>query len=311
MGFTVEEEEAVMGRSKTKAGVNKSYGNKLGYSIFRFVLKNFGLKWAYGILLFIVPYYVIFRPGIYWLAKPYLRRRFKDDTFFRRYLRLFKYIHTFGQYLIDQLYFGFVGESQIKLNFEREAEILALLEQKPVIFLMSHVGYWEVAMAGSARFNKQLNVLINRTFDKDKRKSFFDIRENRVNLISVVDRYGGMIEATNALLRGEAVGVAGDRADQWRSKRVAFFGDAAQFPVIAQQLAMATGAAVIALFTSKGAMGTVDCHWEDISTEVLSTPGLSKEAKIQRMLETYSEALENHLHDHPYIWFNFFDFWKD
>jgi predicted LPLAT superfamily acyltransferase len=311
MGFAVAEEETIMDQRKIEAGGSKSYGNKLGYSIFRFVLKNFGLKWAYGILLLIIPYYVILRPSVYRRAKPYLQRRFPDDSFSRRYLRLFKYVYIFGQYLIDQLYFGFVGESQIKLNFEREAEILALLEQKPVIFLMSHVGYWEVAMAGSARFNKQLNVLVNRTFDKDKRKSFYDIRENRINLISIVDQYGGMIEATNALLRGEAVGVAGDRAEQWRSQQVAFLGAPAQFPVIAQQLAVATGATIIALFTSKGAMGTVDLHWRDISTEVLSVPNLSKEAKIQRMLETYSEALETYLRDHPYIWFNFFDFWKE
>jgi predicted LPLAT superfamily acyltransferase len=204
-----------------------------------------------------------------------------------------------------------VGESQMELDFEREAEILALLEERPVIFLMSHVGYWEVSMAGSVRFNKKLNVLINRSFDKDKRKSFYDIRENRVNLINVGDSFGGMIEATNALLRGEVVGVAGDRAEQWRSQKVSFLGTPAHFPVIAQQLALATGAAVIALFTSKGARNTINLQWKDISAEVFTAINLSKEAKIQRMLEIYSEALENHLRHHPYIWFNFFDFWRE
>ena len=69
---------------------------------------------------------------------------------------------------------------------------------------MSHVGYWEVSMAGAVRFNKKMNVMVNQNFDKNKRKSFYDIQENKFNLINVSDNYGGMIEATNALLRDES-----------------------------------------------------------------------------------------------------------
>ncbi|HBF36260.1 MAG TPA: hypothetical protein DDW50_02955, partial [Firmicutes bacterium] len=198
--------------------------------------------------------------------------------------------------------------------FEREAEILDLLKQRPVIFLLSHVGYWEVSMAGSARFQKPMNVLVDKNFDKDKRKSFYDVQKSgskpRFNLINVSDSYGGMIEATNALMRGEVVGVTGDRAEEWRTKNVPFLGSPAKFPVIAQQLAVATGASVIALFTSKEDPHTIRYSWKDISTEVLADPSLNKDQKIQKMLELYSGALEEHVQKYPYLWFNFFDFWK-
>lgn len=310
MGLLAEEEGNMKQEKKVKIKVNKSYGNKLGFSIFYFVLKNIGLNWAYGILFFLVPYYVIFRPGVYQSSKPYLLRRFPDDSFLKRYLRLFKYIYIFGQALIDQFYFGFVGESKISLDFDREAEILDLLNKRPVIFLMSHMGFWEVSMAGSIKFNKKMNVMVNKDFDKDKRKSFYDIREHRFNLINVSDNYGGMIEATNALLRGEVVGVTGDRAEQWRTKNVSFLGSPAKFPVIAEQLAVATGASVIALFTYKGEKFEICFRWKDLSTEVLSDEKLSKEEKIQKMLELYAQELEKHVQEHPYLWFNFFDFWK-
>jgi predicted LPLAT superfamily acyltransferase len=310
MELIAEEEGNMKRKKKAKLKKTKSYGNKLGYSIFHFVLKNIGLKWAYGILIFLVPYYVILRPGVYQRSKPYLQRRFPDDSFLKRYFRLFKYIFIFGQTLIDQFYFGFVGESKIKLEFDREPEVLELLNQRPVIFLMSHVGFWEVSMAGSMRFNKKMNVMVNKDFDKDKRKSFYDIQANKFNLINVSDSYGGMIEATNALLRGEVVGVTGDRADQWRSKSVSFLGSPAKFPVIAGQLAVATGASVIALFTSKEEEFKIHFRWKDISTEVLSDEKLNKDEKIQRMLELYSQELEKHVQNHPYLWFNFFDFWK-
>jgi predicted LPLAT superfamily acyltransferase len=300
--------------NEKKTSQNKRYGNKLGYSIFHFVLRHIGLSGAYGILFLLIPYYVLLRPSVYRCAKPYLRRRFPEDTFLKRYIRLFKYIFIFGQALIDQLYFGFVGESKIKLKFDREPEILDLLNKKPVIFLLSHVGFWEVSMAGSIRFRKQMNVLVDKNFDKDKRKSFYDVRKNgegpRFNLINVSDSYGGMIEATNALLRGEVVGVTGDRAEEWRTKTVPFLGSPAKFPIIAEQLAVTTGACVIALFTAKDDKQTIRYSWVDISTEVLDNKSLNKDQKIQRMLELYSAALENHIQKHPYLWFNFFDFWK-
>ena len=307
--FAEKEEDMRQGR----AGMvkkNSGYGNKLGYSIFQFVLRNIGLNWAYGLLIFLVPYYVLLRPSVYRLAKPYLMRRFPKDYFFMRLFRLFKYIYVFGQALLDQIYFGFAGDHHIKLVFDREAEILELLNNRPVIFLMSHVGYWEIAMAGSMRFNKKMNILVNQDFDKDKRNSFYDIRESQFSLINVTDKYGGMIEATNALLRGEVLGVAGDRAEKWRSRSACFLGSPARFPVVAQQLAVATGASVIALFTFKEGKNTIRFHWKDISTDILFDPIMNKEEKIESMLDVYTKELEQHVSDHPYLWFNFFDFWQ-
>lgn len=308
MGHVIKEEGTM--KNRWARAKNSGYGTKLGYAIFYFVLKNIGISWAYGMLYLLVPYYVLFRPAVYQLAKPYLQRRFPQDSFLKRYLRLFKYLLIFGQTLIDQFYFGFVGESKIKLEFDREQEVLELLKEKPVIFLMSHVGFWEISMAGSGRFNRIMNVMVDKNYDKFKRKSFYDFTQNNFHLINVTENYGGMIEATNALLRGEVVGVTGDRAEQWRTKTVSFFGSPAKFPVIAEQLAVATGTPVLALFTEKVKKFTIRLKWTDISEGILNDEGLSKEEKIGKMLERYVKELEEHLRENPYIWFNFFDFWK-
>ncbi|MGA2141058.1 MAG: hypothetical protein ABSG94_01430 [Brevinematales bacterium] len=290
----------------------KNYGNKAGYKIFEITLRYLGLDFAYGLLLFIVPYYIFFRPSVYKNSKPYLMRRFPGDSFIQRYLRLFKYIFTFGQSLIDQYYFGFSGEPAIKLDFDREQEMLDLLEKKPVIFVMSHLGYWEVAMAGSSRFKKKMNVMVNMEVDKNKRKSFYDIRKNggELKFIDIAGDYGGMIEAANALMLGEVVGVTGDRAAGWRTKTASFLGDPARFPVIAELLALPTGAAVVVLLTSKASRYHIRFHWKDISAGVISDKTLSRDEKIEKMLELYTGELENHVRDNPYLWFNFFDFWE-
>jgi predicted LPLAT superfamily acyltransferase len=257
----------------------------------------------------VVPYYVLLRPDIHRRTKPYLKRRFPHDSLLVGYLRLFKYIFIFGRNLIDQYAIGLMGETRIEVDFEREAEVLERLEHRPMIFLMSHVGFWEASMTGSARFNKKMNVMVSQDFDKGKRRSFYDLQGYNFELINVSDPYGGMIEATNALLRGEVVGLTGDRADQWRSKTVSFFGSPAKFPIIAQQLAVATGTPVMALFAAKKG-NKIRIAWKDISTGVLSGKDLTKEEKIVRMLENYAEELETYLRGEPYLWFNFFDFWQ-
>jgi Predicted acyltransferase len=312
MGLITQEENDMKRNNQAAAEKHKNYGNKLGYSIFHFILKHIGLNFAYGILVMLIPYYVIFRPSVYRCSKPYLQRRFPDDSFLRRYCRLFKYVFIFGQTLINQLYFGFVGETKMKLDFERETEILDLLKRKPVIFLMSHVGFWEISIAGSRRFKRKLNVMVDKNVDKHKRKSFYDVQGNhaKFDMIYVSDNYGGMIEATNALLRGEVIGVTGDRADGWRTRSVSFLGSPAKFPIIAEQLAVATGASIIVFFTAKTDKFKVHFSWRDISSEVLADEKLNKDQKIQRMLELYAEELEKHVQKHPYLWFNFFDFWE-
>lgn len=308
MGSIVENKKD-MKHGNAQAVRYKSYGSKLGYSIFHWITKYFGLKWAYSLLLLVVPYYVLFRPDIYQRTKPYLKRRFPHDSFIVRYLRLFKYIFVFGQNLVDQYAIGLMGVSSLELVFEHEEEVLELLEHRPVIFLMSHVGFWEASMAGSIRFKKKMNVMVSQAFDKDKRKSFYDLQHFNFKLIDVSDPYGGMIEATNALLRGEVVGVTGDRADRWRSKTVSFLGSPAKFPIIAQQLAVATGASVIALFAAKKGK-KLQITWKDISLDELSGRDLTKEEKIDIMLENYTKELESYLDNEPYLWFNFFDFWQ-
>ncbi len=311
MGKPSEKEDKMNPEKNAKKNITGSYGSKLGYSIFEFILKYLGLNLAYGILIFLIPYYVILRPGVYMRSKPYLLRRFPHDSFLRRYLRLFKYIFIFGQTLIDQFYFGIVGESKIRLDFDRQDELLDIMEKRPMIFIMSHLGFWEVSMAGSSRFNKIMNVMADKDIDKDKRKSYYDIHHKKglFRFINVTGNYGGMIEATNALLRGEVVGVMGDRAFQWRSKKVNFLGSPAKFPIIAEQLAIATGASLIVILTSKKRKNHIVYKWKDISTDILSNEKLDKEEKIQRMLELYVKELEKHVHDNPYLWFNFFDFW--
>lgn len=291
---------------------NKNYGNKLGYDIFAWLMKNTGVVPAYCLLALIIPYYMLFRPGVYRSAKPYLQHRFPQDSGIKRYFRSFKYTYIFGQFLIDQAYFGFVGENKFKFIFERKEEIVQLTQDQPVIFLMSHLGYWEISIAASECLKKQVSILVDQSVDKNKRQSFYDRRKDDFGFkfISAVDDYGGMIEAVNALLRKEIVGVTGDRAEKWRCASTIFMGDNAKFPIIAQQLALATNAPIIALFTYGKPKMEIHIEWVDVSSSALNDATLNKEQKIEKMLSLYAGALEKHLERYPYLWFNFFDFWK-
>ena len=60
---------------KQKKWDGKSRGGRTGYLIFAFILKHLGVGFAYCLLAFVVPYFIIFAPSQTSASWHYQRRR--------------------------------------------------------------------------------------------------------------------------------------------------------------------------------------------------------------------------------------------
>ena len=79
----------------------KSRGNKIGYAIFIFIFKNFGVRPAYFILLFVALYYFFFSTETSKHIYNYFNQRIgysKPKSFFKIYVSYYR----LGQMLIDK-----------------------------------------------------------------------------------------------------------------------------------------------------------------------------------------------------------------
>ena len=87
----------------------------------------------------------------------------------------------------------------------------------------------------------------------------------------------------------------GDRAEGWRKEKTAFIGEPAEFPVIAQRLAVKTGSRLVMALTARiGIMTFTQKSW-DLTAEAESEAAyltLNDDQKAKRLLELYIRHIE-------------------
>lgn len=289
-----------------------NYGGNFGNRFFHFVLKNFGLYPSYFFLNFAVPYYILFRPSVRKSSSFYLKRRFPGERGVKRFFRTVKYITKFSEVLIDQAAIGILGKEIFKIDFPNSANLYKMAnKENGIVLLTSHIGNWQTAMATMKSFNKPINFLLQ--MDEHMHgKHFFDLsgEKDQIKFIDPTGFMGGLVEATNVLYEGECVSIMGDRAMGWKTGNCNFLGEKADFPLTAHHLAAITGAELIMFVTVRTGKLAFKIHSINLTEKIKSMGKLTKKEMINKYLESYVQVLENYIERYPYMWFNFFDFWK-
>lgn len=298
--------------AETQRKKSPDYGGFLGYKIFHIVIALFGIRAAYVLLVFIVPYYVFIRRSACVSASFYLKRRFPGDGPFRRRFRAFRYFYSFGQILIDQAVVGILGRKMVSFDFPDGDDLLMRVRSpKGLILQSSHFGNWQTAMSTMGIYGSMVYfhfLLENHTSGRH----FFDLANERGNfkIIPPSGFLGGAVELTNCLLEGSSVALMGDRAWGAKTVRHDFLGYEALFPVTPYHLAYATGADLVMLLAVR--TGPMRFRIEALSlNEGLDMKEMKKDEAVSLMLGRYISSLEEHLERYPYQWLNFYDFWSE
>src|SRR5690606_38792 len=123
----------------------KSRGNRLGYSIFVYIIKNFGVRPAYLLLRFVAFYYFIFSWSSSRHIYAYFRHRHKFPVL-RALSGIYSNYYVFGQTILDKVVVMAGIENRFTYNFDGETFLQKMVEQgRGGILLSGHVGNWEVA----------------------------------------------------------------------------------------------------------------------------------------------------------------------
>ncbi len=118
-----------------------------------------------------------------------------------------------------------------------------------------------------------------------------------------------MIEASQVLFNGECLAVMGDMVETKNIKKVPFLGDEARFPVLPHRLAVSTDSDIAVLLTAR--VGSMEYYIEyECLSEGLNQEELLRSELMEKLAGRYADFLERFLKKYPYMWFNFFDFWK-
>ena len=179
-----------------------------------------------------------------------------------------------------------------------------------MVLLTSHVGNWKTAMSVVGDLAVPVNFLIHLEEHMEGRH-FFDLAGNRKNIkvIEPTGFMGGLVEATQVLESGECVSVMGDRAFGARTINCDFLGRPAAFPLTPYHLVKSTGADLVLLLTVRTGKLAFRIDFFYLSEDKNWKTMPKKQAQAE-LLKRYVKELEAYTKEHPYMWFNFFNFWK-
>ncbi|MEN8140727.1 MAG: lipid A biosynthesis acyltransferase [Thermodesulfobacteriota bacterium] len=283
----------------------------LGHWFFYLAMRLFGHTGGYVLLVPVVFCYVLTSRKIHRLTRPYLKRRFPEYGPGRLWLATFRNILAFGQVLVDRGWLGLNSKNCLQGDLQGYDKLLdAIGDGRGLVLLTAHIGNWQTALAHLEDLPVKVHALMQ--YDQQAvAKHYFDLegKSRAFAIINADGPFGGMVDATAALQRGEAVTIMGDRYVKGSSSTVDFFGSPTRLPDSAYFLAACAKAPVVIMMAAKTGKKSYEIKvWDPFY------PGDYEREKRSAMLsdcsEKFGRSMEEQLKKHPCQWYNFFDFWQ-
>jgi predicted LPLAT superfamily acyltransferase len=280
----------------------KTKGKALGYKIFVFFIKAFGIAFSYFILEFVSYYYYLFHKSTKEILLDFyisqLNKTSKEAKVLAR-----KNFRIFGQIMIDRIAFLSKIDKKYTYSFENENYISsALKEGKGLIMISGHVGNWETA---GNLLQKRLQSPINVVMYDEEVQKIQAILDNstkikKFNIIPIKNDLSHVIAINNALSRNEIIALHGDRfMSENQTISIDFLNDKAQFPKGPFILSSKFKAPTTFVYAVK--TGKYHYHFS-------ATQPIQGEKSEETIAKAYVKTLEEKVTENPEQWFNFFKF---
>ncbi len=286
----------------------KSKGNKAGYQVFVWILRNFGLLPAYFLLRFVALYFFLFS----WQSSRQIYLLYHYKLGYSRIKSVFKIYTNYyllGQSIIDKV----VVMSGIKNNFtyhfdgeENLREIASL--QKGGMLLSAHIGNWDIAGHLLKRLDTRIHIIM---FDgeQEKIKEYLDniTGKKSINIIFIKNDLSHIYEISEAFNNNELVCMHADRfLEANKTMTNNFLGETARFPMGPFLLASKFKVPVSYVFAIKESR----LHYHFFASKIKNYSNLEKSVVMEKMLSEFASEMEEKVKKYPEQWFNYFNFWQ-
>lgn len=283
----------------------KSRGTLLGYKIFVFFIKNFGVRTAYFVLYFVALYYFLFLKKSNRSIFYYFKNR-QGYPYFKAKIAVYKSYVIFGKTLIDKIAISAGLRNQFTYEFDGVHTLEKLLDDKKGgILISAHIGNFEIAEKFFADIDLDLRInLVTTDMERNVIKEYLEsiTEKSSVKSILIKEDMSHIFEINNALSNNELICFTGDRYFEGnKTIETEFLGKNALFPIGPFLIASRLKVPVVFVYVMK----EPNLHYHLYAREAKV-----KQRDPQILLESYVENLESMLDKYPLQWYNYFDFWK-
>ncbi|WP_018108800.1 hypothetical protein [Bacteroides propionicifaciens] len=284
-------------------------GGLFGYLFFVYLIRIFGVRFAYLFLGLVVIYFIPFAPEATRSIWKYAREICKYNI--PKSVRLlFSNYYRLGQILIDKVALGMGKSNEYHFEFENYDEFLSVLNQDTgVVMIGAHVGYWEIGAPFFDKYGKKINIVM---FDNEHQRIKRVLeRHSQAQDFKIIpvnkDSLAHVFAITKALSEHEYVCFQGDRfVRDEKLLESSLLGKNAKFPLGPFLLASKMKTPVVFYFAMREPKRTYRFKFF-VLDGLESVKGVRPE---QSLLNAYTKALDEVLKTYPEQWFNYYDFWK-
>ncbi len=281
----------------------QSRGGAKGNLIFILLIKYLGVGSAYLLLLFVVPYFLLFAPKAVAALWDFYRIRLNYNIF-RSIMAIPFHFYRFGQVLIDKTAITMGLSERYKFIFENSGIIEEMLQSSsPMVVVGAHFGNWECGLPFFDKYGKAMNIVM---FEAEHEKIKRVMEENSLGKSYKIipagrDLLSSMLHIKCALDKGECVCMQGDRFLSSQNSGANanarnFLGHNALFPAGPFLLPKRLGVPLCFYFAIRS--GHKEYTFKFINADRNSPE------------EHYIKTLENLVRENPSQWFNFYKFWQ-
>ena len=230
----------------------------------------------------------------------------------------FMHLFVFSTTLLDRVYLLHGRQRELDIAVTNEAVFWdALAAGRGCLLLGSHLGSFEMlGVVGSVEKKLAINIVMH---VNDTARLGALIMGGQASLpykIIPLGEPGSMLRVKECLVRGEVVGILADRiyANE-ATQSLPFLGSPARFSMSPIRLARLTGAPVVSVFGLFKGGRRYEIVFESLATRVDDARAAAFDAaggtmSSKRCIAEYVSILERHARNHPYNWFNFYDYWN-
>ena len=283
----------------------KSRGTILGYKIFVFCIKHFGVRFAYSVLFFVAAWYFLFLKESNKAIFYYFHKRVKF-SYWKSQLSVFKSYFTFGQTLVDKTAISVGLRDRFSYEFDGIENLKNLLnDKKGGILISAHIGNFEIAekFFEEIDFDYQINLV---TTDQEHNiiKEYLQSiaqRKSTIKFIIIQEDMSHIFDINRALSDNELICFTGDRYFEGsKYLEEELLGKTAKFPAGPFLIASRLNVPVAFVYVMKE---------KNLHYHLYARIAEVKLRNPQILLKSYIRNLEKMLQKYPLQWFNYFDFW--
>lgn len=285
-------------------------GSTFGQKALKILFSIVNVRIGYFILIFIIPFYMLFARKGYLAIMRYFRRQHGYSpikSFWKTYVNHY----LFGQMLMDR-FAVYAGRKNIfKVDNPDNPLFLSMLDDTGgFIMATSHMGNSELSGYLLRQNKKRINGLIYGGEAKEVQENRMKIsEENNMRLIPVSNDLSHIFLINEALSNGEILNIPSDRVfGSEKSIECDFLNGKADFPVGAFVLAVQFRVPVLAYFVLKV---STSCYRIHLALIPVPETKSSKREQINEMTVAFVRELEKIVKKYPEQWFNFYNFWKE